>query len=169
LECFSDAGFAGNRNRDIAINDDSTARSTTGYIIRYTGCPLVWGSKLQTEIALSSTESEYISLSQSLREVMYIINLIKELKMAGFQFNEIHPEVMCKAFEDNNWAMEMATIHKLCPRTKYINVKYHHFQSAVNNGIITIQKIATEEQLADIFIKPLAVTLFIKLHRLIMG
>jgi hypothetical protein len=34
-----------------------------GYIIRYVGCPLIWGSKLQKEIALSSTESEYIALS----------------------------------------------------------------------------------------------------------
>jgi Reverse transcriptase (RNA-dependent DNA polymerase) len=131
LECFSDADLAGNWNKDIATNDDSTARSRTRYIIRYAGCPLIWGSRLQTEIALSSTESEYIALSQSLREVIYIMDLIKELKQAGSHFNENNPEVKCKAFEDNNGALDMAIIHKLRPRTKHINVKYHHFRSAV--------------------------------------
>jgi hypothetical protein len=92
-----DADFAGNWNKYIATNDDSTARSCTRYIIRYAGCPLVWGSRLQTEIALGSTESEYISLSQSLREVTYIMDLIKELKTAGFHLNDNDPEGKCKA------------------------------------------------------------------------
>jgi hypothetical protein len=104
---------------------------------------LIWGSKLQTEIALSSTESEYISLPQSLREVIYIMDLIKELKLVGFQFNDINADVKCKAFEDNNGALEMATIHKLRPRTKHIKLKYHHFCTAVKQGIITIHKIAS--------------------------
>jgi hypothetical protein len=63
----------------------------------------------------------------------------------------------------------MATIRKLRPRTKHINVKYHHFRSAVTDGLISISKIHTTEQLADIFTKPLAVDLFIKLRRGIMG
>ena len=38
------------------------------YIISYGGCPIIWASKLQTEVVLSSTESEYVGLSESLRE-----------------------------------------------------------------------------------------------------
>jgi hypothetical protein len=113
LECYSDADFAGNWNTTDAEHDDSTARSRTGYVIRYAGCPLIWGSRLQTEIALSSTESEFISLSQSLRDVVYIIDLIREMQTAGFYFTDFPPMVYCKAFEDNNGALEMATIHKL--------------------------------------------------------
>jgi hypothetical protein len=79
LECYSDADFAGNWNTTEAEHDDSTARSRTGYVIRYAGCPLIRGSRLQTEISLSSTESEYFSLSQSLRDVVYIIDLICEM------------------------------------------------------------------------------------------
>jgi hypothetical protein len=131
LECFSDADFAGNWNITEAEHDDSTARSRTGYVIRFAGCPLIWGSRLQTEIALSSTESEYISLSQSLRDLINIIDLIREMQTAGFDFTDLPPVVHCKAFEDNNGALEMATAHKLRPRTKHINVKYHHFRRAV--------------------------------------
>jgi hypothetical protein len=40
-----------------------------GYLITYAGCPMHWASEMQTEIALSSTEAEYIALSQAIREV----------------------------------------------------------------------------------------------------
>ena len=56
LEVFMDADFAGNWNREDSLNRD-TARSRHGYIICYAGCPIVWKSQLQGEIALSSTES----------------------------------------------------------------------------------------------------------------
>jgi hypothetical protein len=118
---------------------------------------------------LSSTESEYISLSQSLQDVIYIIDLIRELRSAGFDFSDMPSIINCKAFEDNNGALEMATAHKLRPRTKQINVKYHHFRHAVLDGIITIHKISTNDQLADIFTKPLSIIPFTNLRRMIMG
>jgi hypothetical protein len=102
---------------------------------------IVWGSKLQTETAQSSTKSEYIALSQSFREVINIIDLIKELKTAGLQFNNTIVEVKCRAFEIINGALVMATIHKLRPRMKHINVKYHQFRSAGTSGIISMYKI----------------------------
>jgi hypothetical protein len=49
-----------------------------GYVINYAGCPVLWASKMQTEIALSSTEAEYIALSQSMREVLPLMELMKE-------------------------------------------------------------------------------------------
>jgi hypothetical protein len=89
---------------------------------------LIWASKLQTEIAVSSTESEYVALSQSLREVIPIMGLIAELQQEGFNFNNNVPIVSCKAFEDNNGALEMATVHK-----------YHHFREAVKEREIKLE------------------------------
>ena len=56
LEVYVDADFSGNWDKDHSLDRD-TERSRHGYIIMYTGCPVVWKSQLQTEIALSSTES----------------------------------------------------------------------------------------------------------------
>ena len=71
LEVFVDASFAGNWDKQDALTGDrDTARSRHGYIILYYGCPLIWKSQLQTEIALSSTESEYTGLSYALREAI---------------------------------------------------------------------------------------------------
>ncbi len=169
LECYSDADFAGNWNKIESEFNKDTARSRTGYIIKYAGCPLVWGSKLQTEIALSTTESEYVALSTSLREVIPLMELIKELEGAGFAIKKDKPRVYCEAFEDNEGALEMARSPKMRPRTKHINIKYHHFRDAVKKGDIVINAIDTEEQQADIMTKPLDEKAFIYLRKMIMG
>jgi hypothetical protein len=61
-----------------------TVRSRHGYIILYGGVPITWKSQLQTEIALSSTESEYTGLSYALQEAILIMQLLKEMKTMGF-------------------------------------------------------------------------------------
>ena len=85
LEVFVDASFAGNWDKkDAQTGDHDTARSRHGYFILYYGCPLIWKSQLQTEIALSSTESEYTGLSYVLHEAIPLMALLKELKEQGF-------------------------------------------------------------------------------------
>jgi hypothetical protein len=94
--------------KDIAEHDASTAQSRTGFVILFAGCPLIWGSRLQTEIALSTTEAEYIALSTVLRETIPFINLLQELKDMNFIDNYATPKILCKAFEDNSGALELA-------------------------------------------------------------
>jgi Reverse transcriptase (RNA-dependent DNA polymerase)/GAG-pre-integrase domain len=169
FQLYSDADFSGNWSTTYAEHDASTARSRSGYVVKYGGCPIVWASRLQTEIALSSTESEYVALSQGLREVLPLMELTKELSKAGFAFSPMVPQVFCQAFEDNSGALEMARTHKMRPRTKHMNIKYHHFREAVAQGLVTIHAISTTDQLADIFTKPLGVELFQKFRLGIMG
>jgi hypothetical protein len=107
FECYVDADFVGNWNRATADVDPSTAKSRTAFIIRYTGCPVTWASKLQTEVALSSTESEYNALSESLRSVIYMMQLVDKAKGLGWNTFVGTPTVHCKVFEDNSGALEM--------------------------------------------------------------
>lgn len=168
IEVYVDADFSGNWDREDSLNPD-TARSRHGYIIKFMGCPIVWKSQLQNEIALSSAESEYTGLSYALREVIPIINLVKEIQTLGFMKNVQKPKVFCKVFEDNSAALQMANIHKYRPRTKHLNVKLHHFRQYVNKGIIKILPIKSEDQQADYLTKPLALELLTKLRKLVMG
>jgi hypothetical protein len=69
LDLYCDADFAGLYKREPDRSVDS-ARSRTGYIIKFCGCPLVCKSQLQTEISLSTLEAEYSSLSQALRTLL---------------------------------------------------------------------------------------------------
>jgi hypothetical protein len=165
LEVYADADFAGNWNKGTAPDDPSTAKSRTGFVITFAGCPITWSSKLQTQIALSSTEAEYIALSQSLRDAIPIMQFLEELKTHGFDVFSTEPKVYCKAFEDNSGALELARLPKMRPRTKHINLKYHHFREHVRLGKIFIYPISTHDQLADIFTKPLPQNTFIKLRK----
>jgi hypothetical protein len=72
MECWVDAAHASEWN-NTASSDPNTARSKMQHVITYAGCPMHWTSKMQTEIALSTTEAEYIVLSQAMREVLPII------------------------------------------------------------------------------------------------
>ena len=73
----------------------------------------MWASRLQTEIALSVTDAEYVTQSQALREVIPIMNLMKEMNKYGYIVGNL-PKIHCKAFEDNNGALIMAQGHKSC-------------------------------------------------------
>jgi hypothetical protein len=83
------------------------------------------------------------------------MQLIKELQANGFKLTKDKPKVHCRVFEDNSGALIMATEHKNRPRTKHLNVKYHHFRDQVVKGEISVQAIDTKLQCADILTKPL--------------
>ncbi len=88
-------------------------------------------SKMQTEIALSTTEAEYIALSQSMREVLPIMWLLEEAGQQGIKILNARPKINCKVFEDNAGAIEIANIPKMRPRIKHLNIKYHHFREEI--------------------------------------
>jgi hypothetical protein len=168
LECFVDADWAGSW-QDRSSNDPLSSHSRTGYVISYAGCPIIWASKMQPLIALSTTEAEYIALSTALREVIGIMNLINELKEKGFPMFHPTPKVVCRTFEDNKSCIEIATNHRTRPRTKHLSVRLHHFRSHIVQRTITIEHISTKEQLADIFTKPLPRDQFRKLRNRLMS
>jgi hypothetical protein len=161
FDCYVDADFVGNWNRVTADVDPGTAKSRTAYIISYAGCPVAWASKLQTEVALSSTEAEYNALSESLRHVRFLMQVVDKAKEVGWEMFAGAPTVHCKVFEDNSGALEMSRLPKMRPRTKHLCVRLHHFREHVRTGKISIQHVASEKQLADIATKPQPTDLFV--------
>jgi hypothetical protein len=75
IQCFADADFANGWSSEDC-NESVSVYSRTGFVIMYAGCPLVWVSKFQTEVALSTTEAEYIALSQAMRELIPLLGLL---------------------------------------------------------------------------------------------
>ncbi len=134
----------------------------------YANCPILWVSRLQTEIALSTAEAEYIALSQSLCGVIPLITLLKEINKV-FPIHVKTPTFVCRVHEDNQSCITMATSQKFTPRTKHITLKYHHFRSHVKRGAIQISNCCTTEQKADLLTKLLANDLFFKLRYMLSG
>lgn len=167
LECFVDADFAGNYTKEQS-QDPNSVRSRTGCVILYAGCPIIWFSKLQTEISLSTTEAEYIALSTACRELLPMREMFNELRQY-LNILPLIPQVRCTLFEDNVGAETLAKSPKMTPRTKHIAIKYHHFREAVSSGILKIKRVDTKEQLADIFTKATTAQTFRYLRKKIMG
>ena len=167
VECYVDASFAGDWNQ-IWSEEPSSVFSRTGYVIYFGGCPIIWHSKLQSEISLSTTEAEYIALSQSMRDTIPLMALIKELA-------EVLPiiieraNVHCTVFEDNNSCIELVKCPRMRPRTKHIGLKYHHFRSKVKDKLISVHRVDTKMQHGDLLTKALAEPQFFHLRKLIIG
>ena len=124
-----DADFAGTWS-STTTEDPNALKSRTGYVITFASCPVFWCSKLQTEIALSTTEAEYIALSQSAWDLIPMHNLLHELSNATMLIvgsTIAHSTV----FEDNKGCVELASAPCMHPRTRHIALKYHHFCSHV--------------------------------------
>jgi hypothetical protein len=169
FDCYVDADFSGNWDKDNATNDSDTACSRSGYVALYNGCPVFWKSKLQTMIALSSTESEYISLSSATRKIIPVMGLLQEMIALNFDVGIGVPTICCQVFEDNSGALELASNDKFRPQTKHINIQYHHFRSFVNDGSIKIKAINTTKQPADMLTKPISAALLQTHRQRIMG
>ncbi len=156
FECYCDANFSGNWNKALASVDPSTAKSQSGWIIFYAGCTVSWASKLQSQVARSTTEAKYIAMSQSLRDVIPVMTLLQEIREQDYQVICTEPHMYCKVFEDNSGALQLARLPKLRPRTKHINVCYHPFCEHVRKGLIKVFPIDTKDQITDALTKALA-------------
>ena len=128
-----------------------TAKTRSGYTVTYTGCPIMLASKLQTEVALLTTEAEYISLSHSPCDTIPLMRLFDEVSETIDSRVISAPKVRCTVFEDNLGALELANVPKMRPCTKHINIMYHHFREHVCLGLVTVESVKTDTQVADIF------------------
>jgi hypothetical protein len=157
LDCFVDADFAGRYGRD-PDTEPTSVKSRTGYIIKLGGCPVFWKSQLQSSITLSTAEAEYVALSQSLRVLLPMQELLTEIIEhvdVPSEFNSVDSTIRATVFEDNNSALLLATTHRVTNRTRYYAVKWHWFWEAHRLGKFKVEPVDTNEQDADYFTKGL--------------
>jgi len=158
LNMYVDADFAGTWHKEFAHLRTSVL-SRTGFLITYCGCPVTWSSKLQSEIALSTTEAEYIALSMATRQLIPLRRIMSEITNLGPINVTMNKKQPIQAFtstlqssnepnmepsiiyEDNAACIVLAETDQHKPRTKHISIKWHHFRDQIQNGNIKIQKI----------------------------
>ena len=135
---FADAAYAN--------NDD--LKSTTGYVFLAVGGAITWKSKKQTVIALSSTEAEYVALSEASREAVWLNNLYEELG-----FPQKRPTIIKG---DNDGSIILTQNPQFHQRSKHIAICHHYVRDLVKNKIVAIHTCRDPEQTADVLTKPLA-------------
>lgn len=143
LACYCDADFAG---------DQTSRKSTTGFVIFAFGNPVVWCSKLQATIAQSSAEAEFIALTHAVNEALFLAQLLAEsVNIVVFPV---------PVYEDNEAARQNCLTSTSKSRLKYIERRFLLIRQHVREKKINVLKINTNDQIADILTKPLLVTKF---------
>jgi hypothetical protein len=106
IDCYPDADFAELWKRDD-VQDPHCVCSRTGYVICLANCPVLWKSRLQTEITLSTMEAEYVALSTSCRDLFPLIEITTEICLifdVDIVVNET-ADIHIKIHEDNVGAL----------------------------------------------------------------
>ncbi|CAB0007815.1 unnamed protein product [Nesidiocoris tenuis] len=142
LEVYCDSDYAGDR---------SSTKSTSGYVIYFNGGPVSWKSRKQPTTSTSSTDAELVSAAESCRELIYIKSLIKEL--TGKDRN-------ATMYIDNTNTIRMIKTGAMNFKRKHIDIKYHWLNEKFVEGLMKVDHVSTELQIADIFTKPLGPTQF---------
>ena len=114
-----------------------------------------WSSKKQNFVALSTAEAEYISVGNCCAQLLWMRQTLLDY---GISFDQV--PLLC----DNKSAVKIATNPVQHSRTKHIDIRHHFLRDHVSKGDITMGSVGTEDQLADIFTKPLDESRFCKLR-----
>jgi hypothetical protein len=109
------------------------------------GSTVAWGSKLQSSLALSTAEAEYMTLSATAQEVIFLQQLLTNLGE--------HAKGPTPMYEDNEGCEALATNEITSAKTKHIDIRHHFVRDLVKSKAIEIVLISTSEMLADILTK----------------
>lgn len=131
-------------------------KSTTGYVFFLGSTAFTWNSKKQGVVALSTCEAEYVAVSSTVCEAIWLRNLLKELN---------HPQEKSTAiFVDNMSAIKLSKNPVQHGRSKHIDTRFHFLRDHVKQKTIELKYCNTLEQVADIFTKSLPTATFRKLR-----
>uniref|UniRef100_A0A2N9EK90 CCHC-type domain-containing protein n=1 Tax=Fagus sylvatica TaxID=28930 RepID=A0A2N9EK90_FAGSY len=139
---YVDADYAGE------VDD---RRSTTGYVFTLSGGPICWKSTLQSIVAMSTTEAEYMAVAEAAKEALWLKGLVKELGL-----NQGGVQMHC----DSQSAIYLAKNQVYHARTKHIDVRFHKIRELIVTGDIVLEKVHTSENAADMLTKPVTTAKF---------
>jgi hypothetical protein len=140
---YSDSDYAG---------DHSNRKSTSGVVFMLNGGPVVWKSKQQSTVALSTCEAEYVASNSAGREGIWLARLLKELDrpLSG------PVKIMC----DNKGALALLKNPISSSKSKHISIMHHWARERVERGELLFDYVESENNLADIFTKALEPKVF---------
>jgi hypothetical protein len=142
IQGYSDADYAG---------DVVDRRSTTGHIFLLNGGPITWTSTKQRCVATSTTESEYVALSEASKQAQWLRSLLRELGRTELLGDNMEVPI----FSDNQACIAIANEPVAHNRSKHIDVRYHQIRDLIASKQVLIDYCPTENMKADMLTKAL--------------
>lgn len=125
-------------------------KSYTGYIVKIGNNVVSWESRKQHCVALSSTESEYLSIASVSKELCFIKNFLSEMSFKP---------LLMEIYNDNQSAQKLLLAKEYShKRTKHIDIKYHYVKDLVQKNVVSVRYLSTDKMPADVLTKPLGST-----------
>lgn len=145
LKGYCDSDFAG---------DSDTRKSVSGFVIYLCGAAIAWRSKGQKSVTLSSTEAEYVAISEVAMEILYIAGILR--------FLNVPLQYPITVNVDNIGAIYLTKNATTGSRTKHVDTRYHFVRDYVEDGIVKVEFVRSEQNTADIFTKNLNHELYMR-------
>ena len=133
---LSDGDFATDKVKRVSV---------TGYVIYFMGIPVAWRSRGQKGVTLSTSEAEYVALSEVVKELKFITQVLETMK--------VNVKLPITVHVDNVGAIFMATNQTSSDRTKHVDVRYHFVREFIEDGVVKIKFVRSKENDADLFTK----------------
>ena len=141
--------------------DTTHRKSVTGIIIRIAGGTVVYKTKYQDVVALSSTEAEFTAACDASRSILYVRSILDEI---GVQQDQATP-----LFVDNNGALLMGNAQQPTRRTRHMDMKKFVLQDWIERDIIILKRIQSKNNYSDSMTKPVPRDLYTRHNEYIMG
>jgi hypothetical protein len=148
-QTFSDADYA---------TDPRDRKSVTGRISLVSGGAVTWASTKQKSVAKSTTQAEYVGLSDAAREALWLRDMIAFLRCSGRKEKRIVPMI----FGDNEASIQLARGLSNTGKIKHVDTAFHHILDETREGNLKIFWVPGKHMLADRLTKPLPAFSFIE-------
>ena len=136
LEALSDSDFA---------YDKDTRCGVYGYIIYFGGVPVAWKSKSMKSVVLSTTEAEYVAVSEVVKEIKFLYQMLRSM--------EIKVPLPINVQVDNVGAIWLANNSSVSERTKLVDLRAHFVRDMIKNQVIKKNISKSAENESDIMTK----------------
>ncbi|CAH9086863.1 unnamed protein product [Cuscuta epithymum] len=133
----------GYTDSDMARDIDSR-KSTSGYLIKFAGGAVVWQSRLQRCVALSTTEAEFIAITEACKELLWLKKFLRELSFVQDKY---------LLFCDSQSAIHLGKNPTFHSRSKHIDVRYHWIRDVLDARQLELVKVHTDDNGADMMTK----------------
>jgi hypothetical protein len=132
LKGYSDSDWAG---------DKDNRKSVSGFVLFLCGVLIMWRSKQQATVALSSAEAEFIAVGELVKEIVFVVQILLSMGVAVKM-----PVVI---FVDNMGAIFMSKNTTSNSRTRHMDVKWRFLNTMTEDGLVELEFVRSENQLAD--------------------
>ena len=149
---YTDSDWAGNLKH---------RKSVTGYVVYMAGGPVLYKSRLQPTVSLSSTEAEFVAATDTGKSILYLRSILEELDVPVHQATDL--------YIDNAGARMMGNSLKPTKRTRHLDIKHFALLEWTENDLIMMKPVSTNNNSPDMLTKALGKQLFARHKATLMG